>query len=366
MKLAIVAAMVPATAPSSAGTAPSWRRRLVGTLLACLAASALMALAWQGTAAELLGRWLGIGLSALAAFELAARWPRKLPRRLPRWSVQLAAVGLSVPTSALSLYTLTTLGMTPPWWQSGPHVSGLAMFIALGLLIAPWMTIAALMNEVTGASQRQALAFDLERSEYERQALDAKLRLLQAQVEPHFLFNTLANVRELVDSGSPQASAVLGSLIAYLRAAVPRLQDRLTTMGQELELVRSYLELMHLRMPDRLVFSIEGEPAALTCPCPPSAILTLVENAIRHGIDPSERGGEISVQVSLHDGQCRATVRDTGLGLGQAGSGLGTGLATLRERLRLTFSGAARLEVRAAEPRGVLAELTLPDPRRTP
>lgn len=352
-----------ATAPATAGAAPSWRRRLVSTVLACLAGSALMALAWQGTAIELVGRWLGIGLSALAAFELAARWPRRLPRRLPRWGVQLAAVGLSVPSSAVLIYTLNTLGMSPPWWQSGPHLSGLAMFIALGLLIAPWMTIAALMNEVTGASQRQALAFDLERSEYERQALDARLRLLQAQVEPHFLFNTLANVRELVDSGSPQASSVLGSLIAYLRAAVPRLQDRLTTMGRELELVRAYLELMHLRMPDRLRFSVHGAAEALACWCPPSAILTLVENAIRHGIDPSERGGDIEVEVALRDGRCVATVRDTGLGLRQPGASLGTGLATLRERLRLTFGDRAELEVRPGPERGVVAELVVPGER---
>ncbi len=354
------------TTLTSARAAPSWRRRLASTVLACLAASALMALAWQGTALQLVGRWLAIGLSALAAFELAARWPRRLPFGLPRWGLQLAAVGLSVPLSALSVYTLSTLGMSPPWWRSGQHISGLAMFIAFGLLIAPWMTIAALMNEVTGASHRQALAFDLERSQYERQVLDAKLRLLQAQVEPHFLFNTLANVRELVDSGSPQASSVLGSLIAYLRAAVPRLQDPLTTVELELELVRAYLELMHLRMPDRLRFSVHGEPATLACPCPPSALLTLVENAIRHGIDPSERGGDIDVAVVLRDGQCLATVRDTGLGLRPEAGGLGTGLATLRERLRLTFGEGARLEVRAAEPRGVLAELTLPAPRGAP
>ena len=123
--------------------------------------------------------------------------------------------------------------------------------------------MSALYRHISGEVQRQALAFDLQRSEYERNALDARLRLLQAQVEPHFLFNTLANVRELVDAGSPQASAVLGSLIAYLRAAVPRLHGIGDHAGQEIELVRAYLEVMHMRMPDRLQFSLHADEAAL-------------------------------------------------------------------------------------------------------
>jgi len=186
---------------------------------------------------------------------------------------------------------------------------------------------------------------------------------MQAQVEPHFLFNTLANVRELVDSGSPQASAVLGSLIAYLRAAVPRLQEPATTLGQELELVRAYLELMHMRMPDRLQFEIHADEEALALRCPPMTLLTLVENAVRHGIDPSEEGGRIEVRVRLRDGRCRAQVIDTGMGFRRAGTGLGTGLSTLRERLQLTFGSDAQLRLVTLDPRGVRAEVEFPAPR---
>src|SRR5262249_21315654 len=137
-------------------------------------------------------------------------------------------------------------------------------------------------------ARAQELKFALERSTLEKQALDARLSLLQAQIEPHFLFNTLANVQELVESGSPRAAPVLQSLISYLRAAMPRLHDGEPTLGNEEDLVRSYLELMHMRMPDRLQVAIDVDPALRAQRFPSMALLTLVENAVRHGIDPSE------------------------------------------------------------------------------
>jgi LytS/YehU family sensor histidine kinase len=209
-------------------------------------------------------------------------------------------------------------------------------------------------------ARTQALAFELERSEYDRRALDARLRLLQAQVSPHFLFNTLANVQVLVDTGSPRASGVLKSLIAYLRASVPRLDEPSTTMGQELDLVNAYLEVMQMRMPDRLTFGVQVDPGVRSLRCPPTTLLTLVENAVRHGIDPGEEGGHIDVQVRVLSGRCCLRVTDTGVGLAAGGSGLGTGLATLRERLQLAFGGDAQLRLNAVEPHGVSAEVDFP------
>jgi sensor histidine kinase YesM len=243
---------------------------------------------------------------------------------------------------------------------------GFAILLFIGLLVSPWIAMSALYRHINGQAQRQALSFELERSKLARDALDSRLRLLQAQVEPHFLFNTLANVRELVDSGSSQASEVLGSLITYLRAAVPNLHNSATTLGQELELVRAYLELMHMRMPDRLQFTIQAEPAALAVQCPPMTLLMLVENAIRHGIDPSEEGGQIDVSVRLQDGRCLAEVKDTGVGLScglssqQSSKGLGTGLANLRERLQLVFAGQAQLSLTALEPHGFCVNINIP------
>ena len=234
------------------------------------------------------------------------------------------------------------------------------MLTGLGLLLAPWVALGALVRQKEALARHQTLAFDLERSELARQALDARLGLLQAQVAPHFLFNTLANVQALVDAGSPQAPAVLKCLIAYLRAAVPRLHEPATTLGRELQHVQAYLELMHMRMPDRLQFALHVDQSALTLRCPPMTLLTLVENAVRHGIDPSEEGGRIEIHVQRRDDRCVVRVSNTGTSLRQSGDGLGTGLSTLRERLQLAFGGDAHLRVSAQQPQGVCAELDLP------
>jgi LytS/YehU family sensor histidine kinase len=227
-------------------------------------------------------------------------------------------------------------------------------------VFAPPFAFAAIMRRRESEAREQALRFEVERSELERQASAARLKLLQAQVAPHFLFNTLANVQALVETGSPRATDVLRSLIAYLRAAVPRLDDPQTTLGQELQLVQAYLELMHMRMPDRLQFTVHVDPDAQALRCPPMTLLTLVENAVRHGIDPSEEGGRIDILVTRKGDRCLLRVSDTGAGLGQASSSLGTGLSTLRERLELAFGGDAQLRVTAQHPRGVLAEVEFP------
>ncbi|MEO9078897.1 MAG: histidine kinase, partial [Rhodanobacter sp.] len=265
-----------------------------------------------------------------------------------------------IPFAAWLAYFATTQGDPVPFWHNSERMPGFGFMTCMGVLVAPWMAVSALIGQINGEAQRQALAFELERSELERKALNARMHLLQAQVEPHFLFNTLANVRELVDSGSPQASMVLGSLIAYLRAAVPRLHNPATTLGQELELVRAYLEVMHMRIPDRLQYVLHVDDDALPVLCPPMTLLTLVENAVRHGIDPSEDGGRIEIRVTLRDGRCLAQVIDTGVGLQPSGASLGTGLTTLRERMQLIFGDDAQLRVSELLPHGVCAELEFP------
>ena len=153
---------------------------------------------------------------------------------------------------------------------------------------------------------------------------------------------------------------MLASLIAYLRAAIPRLHEPATTLGQELELVRAYLEVMHMRMPDRLQYTLLVDEADLALDCPTMTLLTLVENAVRHGIDPSEDGGRIEVRVRVREGRCRAEVIDTGVGLQSAGGQPGTGLSNLRERLQLAFGGDAQVRLGSFEPRGVWAEMEFP------
>jgi LytS/YehU family sensor histidine kinase len=167
-------------------------------------------------------------------------------------------------------------------------------------------------------------------------------------------------VQALVDAGSPHASVVLRSLTAYLRAAVPLLHESATTIERELQLVRPYLELMQMRMPDRLHYAITVDPAALKVRCPPTTLLTLVENAVRHGIDPSEEGGRIDVAIERRGERCVVRVTDTGAGLHQSANGLGTGLTALRERLELIFGDSAQLRLMSGASCGVAVEVDMP------
>lgn len=314
----------------------------------------------------MLRAWI-VGFAAMLMFGLFEQWPRTLPRRLPRSVLQLVTIVIVVPFAGMFAYTVTIDDYDKfTEDQKRSMAVGYATLTMTGLLFAPWLAVGAMLQQRGTLAREQALAFELERSQLERSALDAQLRLLQAQVEPHFLFNTLANVQALVDANSPQASRVLASLIAYLRAAVPRMHDPSTTLGEELQLVRAYLEVMQMRMPDRLQFSLRPDPAAGSVPCPPMTVLTLVENAVRHGIDPGEEGGRIDIDVLLRDDRCLIRVSDTGVGLQPDSGGLGTGLSTLRERLRLAYGGSAQLRLLAVEPHGVCAELELPTSHSIP
>ena len=336
------------------------RRRLAVTLGFCAAITLLFSTFWESSIPGLAVRVVGVGLLAMLVFGIFEEWPARLPRWLARWVLQVLLVGLTMPLAWAVIYVLSTQPGQPPFFMVEKRLGGFAMLTFMGILIGPWVALGALVRQREAFARHQALAFELERSQLERQASDARLRLLQAQVQPHFLFNTLANVRALVNTGSPRAPQVLDSLIDYLRAAVPRLDDPTTTLGEEVQLVRAYLELMLMRMPDRMQFTLEIDDTAAALECPPMTLMTLVENAVRHGIDPAEEGGCIEVRARVREGRCHITVSDSGAGLQRTGDSLGTGLTSLRERLALSFGGDAHLRIMAREPRGVLAELDFP------
>ncbi|USD21248.1 histidine kinase [Microbulbifer variabilis] len=340
------------------------RQQLLTVLIAILAWTLLLGLYWKGTYPELLVRTSSSALAALLSYRLLEHWPQKLPQSLPRWALQVVGVALSIPLALLTVYMGTAEEGGPSFWQNHDQHLGFLAIMVTGVLFAPWIAMSALLRQRDEIVREQARQFERARGALERQALDSRLRLLQSQVTPHFLFNTLANVRELVDSASPQAPALLDSLITYLRATIPQLDSSQSTLGQELSLVKAYLSLMKMRMPDRLHFSINADEEVHSLPCPSLALLTLVENAVRHGIDPSESGGEIKIRVLLHKGMCRVKVQDTGVGMQGKTSGMGTGLSTLRERLRLTFGETASLELSALQPRGMLAEIHYPIARK--
>ncbi|AKC85944.1 sensor histidine kinase [Pseudoxanthomonas suwonensis] len=191
---------------------------------------------------------------------------------------------------------------------------------------------------------------------------DLRLGVLQAQVEPHFLFNTLASVRALVRQDPAQAEATLDALVAFLRATIPKLRDDRglhSTLGQQLDICASYLALMQVRMGGRLSYTVRADEGLRALPFPPSLLITLVENAIKHGIEPRPGPGRIEVSAVREGGRLRIRVADDGAGL-QPGVGGGMGLANVREQLAQRFGAQAGLQLRPGGERGVVAEIEVP------
>jgi Histidine kinase len=349
-----------ATAARPAAIIAKTARRVAVALTLSIGVGLLMMSVWRSSPSSLFLRTIILGLSATAAFGLFEAWPGRLPPWLQRWALQVVAVGALMPVTTLLIYVLSTSHSAPPFWKDPGRMNGWTHLTFAAILVAPWTALAAVVRQKEAFARDQKLAFALERSELERQALNAQMHLLQAQVAPHFLFNTLANVQALVEAGSPHAPAVLRSLTAYLRAAVPLLHESAATIERELQLVRPYLELMQMRMPDRLQYAMNVDPSALNVRCPPTTVLTLVENAVRHGIDPSEDGGRIDIDIDRRGERCVVRVTDTGVGLHQSANGLGTGLTTLRERLQLIFGDSAHLRLTSGAVRGVAVEVDMP------
>ena len=306
-------------------------------------------------------RNLTIAMFSTIAYGTFERWPKEMPPWLDRAWLQVLGVVVAGVLGAAFVYALPAGGDLPSVLRDEGHRNGCLSLIFTTVIVGPPIAYAAIMRRREALAREQAMRYEVERAELQRQAADTRLRLLQAQVQPHFLFNTLANIRALVNAGSPRAVQVMDSLIAYLRCSVPQLQQTEGTIGQEVDLVRSYLELMHMRMPDRLHYAVECDADAANVRCPPMALLTLVENAVRHGIDPSEEGGRIDVSARVDGDRCVVTVTDTGVGLKQGGSG-GSGLANLRERMKLAF-GDAQLRLASIEPHGTRATLEYPAQR---
>ncbi len=242
---------------------------------------------------------------------------------------------------------------------------------ALIVAFIPLFFILLIAKFYIGRSRRAQEVANLKTEEAEsanvnRQMVEAKLMVLQAQVEPHFLYNTLANVQALTEVDPQQANQMTGHLISYLRASLPKMRENISTVGQELELVRAYLNILKMRMGSRLDFGIDVPEALLTLPFPPLMLPSLVENAIKHGLEPLREGGRIDVVGECvgvgDDATIRLMVKDTGRGLSDAPmqAGDGVGLANIRERLLVLFGDRARLTIEANTPKGVIATIAAP------
>lgn len=195
-----------------------------------------------------------------------------------------------------------------------------------------------------------------------RQAQEAQLKLLQAQIEPHYLFNTLANVRSLIDVEPTAAAELLDAFTEHLRASLTSMRAELVPLDTELDMIGHYLRLMQLRMGERLRFHIEADAQARQVLLPPLLLQPLVENAIHHGLEAQVEPGSVSVQAQRIDGVLRIRVQDDGVGLDAPKTRKGNGVATknIGERLLARYGERAMLRVLPAEPKGTLAEITIP------
>jgi sensor histidine kinase YesM len=282
--------------------------------------------------------------------------------RLVVISPLLALLGAFIGASIAGLVR----GVNPFDWM---HDSALLRHIVTGALVLGFLytLIVALIANLRNREYR-ALAANLEaearQSELSRQLAESKLKLLQSQIEPHFLFNTLGSAQQLAEKSAPDAARLISDLIRFLRATTPTLRDDATTAKQDAAMVRAYLRIMQTRLGARLQWSVTIPEGLEDAAVPPGMLITLVENAIKHGIEPVPEGGRIDVTAAREahaDGARIAwSVVDTGAGLVGAPCVSGIGLANIRERLALQYGERAVLETDANDPRGFVARLVLP------
>lgn len=304
--------------------------------------------AWLAVTAMLYAVWLGTAATH--------EW---LPRA-PRWR----SWGLGGQIALLTLAG-TWVGQQLHQHLGGPQIN----FSPYSLQVqATFAACACLALEYHQRGRRQqADAATLQQREHTqaRQLDEARAALLQAQVEPHFLFNTLAHLRRLAHTDPAGARAMLGELRRYLAAALPEMRQAQTPLARELELVAAFLALHQRRIgPERLTWTLDIAPGLQDVIVPSTCLLTLAENAIKHGIGPQVAGGTVCVRAARdpdEPGLLRLEVADTGAGMA-SGSGSGTGLATLRARLASAYGSGARLSLHLNQPRGLIARVQLPWP----
>lgn len=199
----------------------------------------------------------------------------------------------------------------------------------------------------------------IKRMAVEKEFLSANLRMLQAQIEPHFLFNTLSNIISLIDTQPAKGKTMLLDLTKYLRTSLSRTLPEKTTLNQEIEMIKAYLNIQKIRMDDRLNFTIDVPDHLRQQSFPPMLLQPLVENAIKHGLEPKVEGGEMMIKASEENNLIRIEISDTGMGFSDFNKS-GVGMANVRERLNLLFGDKAKFVVEENSPSGVKAVIEVP------
>ena len=252
----------------------------------------------------------------------------------------------------------------------GTRVTRVSIGDALPQLAFLWIVVSIIVKVTykgqLKAQQQAAQATEVAESEQlRRQVVEARMAAMQAQVEPHFLFNTLASIDHLIETDPPRASTMQKNLIALLRASMPTMREANQggprDLGREMAVIRPYLEILKVRMEERLATRIDVPDGLLSAEFPSMMIQSLVENAIKHGLEPKAEGGELTIKAEIVHGKLTVTVADTGLGFGRAATaGTGVGLANIRERLALLYGGKASLSVNENPPSGTVVTIAVP------
>lgn len=257
---------------------------------------------------------------------------------------------------------LLTAGVMSLWPPRGMEAPGLIK--AIGAIVLWSHVIAAgVLGYFFMTREEDAIARlhveEMRRIHLDRELVEARLQVMQAQVEPHFLFNTLANVRRLFQTDPAAARAMIEHLSRYLAAMLPQMRSNHSTLQHELALTLAYLQVQKIRMGDRLAMRVDVPEELRSMSFPPMMLVTLVENAIRHGLNPLPQGGEVRIAARVAEGRLRVLVADTGRGLAES-SGSGVGLANIRARLSTLYGGDARLLLAQNPGNGVVATIELP------
>ena len=246
--------------------------------------------------------------------------------------------------------------------HAGDSLVDLAILWVLASAVIKAMYKGRIQAEVKAAQAAE----NAESEALKRQVIEARMAAMQAQVEPHFLFNTLASIDHLIETDPPRASQMQKNLIALLRASMPTMREAnasgaVRDLGRELAVIKPYLEILKVRMEERLQTEIDVPEGLLSAEFPPMMIQGLVENAIKHGLEPKAEGGKLTVKAEIVHGKLAVTVADTGLGFGRAAtSGTGVGLANIRERLQLLHGSKASVTVTENQPTGTMVTITVP------
>lgn len=287
-------------------------------------------------------------------------------RRRHMWPPFIGLMAVAAPVAHYSGIALGALllGVDRPSLSGYPNDRQLSMILFSLLCIAAF-SVLIVSRERLDRIKLEHHEARVHAAAVERQALQAQLRLLQAQIEPHMLFNTLANLQGLIAIDPQQAGRMLDQLILYLRATLSVSRNETTTLQQEFSALEAYLGLMEVRMGARLAYRCSLPDALRTARLPTMLLQPLVENAIVHGLEPKVEGGTITLDAAQRGGLLEITVRDTGLGLDYPGrhhghGGGGVGLSTTRERLQVLYGERAGLDLLPSPPQGALVRLTLP------